>query len=103
MIVAQALLAAFGLACLVLALTLFRIAVRDWSKLMAMPLWVRIWGLGFLGGFWLLTAGLLFAAAAAPRHAKPLLLVLAGVWIARGIAMRFTARRVNEALPHDDT
>ena len=102
MIVAQALLAAFGLSCLVLALMLFRLAVRDWAKLMGMPLWVRIWGLGFLGGFWLLTAGLLFAAAAAPRHAKLLLLVLAGVWIARGIAMRFTAGRVNEALPPDD-
>ncbi|MDX6480161.1 MAG: hypothetical protein QOG85_671 [Gaiellaceae bacterium] len=102
MIVVRALFLAMGLACLVPALAVFRLAVRDWSKLRTLPPFVRLLGLGLLGGIWLITAGLLIAAAAVPHDAEPLLLTVGGVWAAREIAMRFTAQRVTDALPPHD-
>jgi hypothetical protein len=93
---------AFGVGFLVMALMVCRLVLRDWSKLMASPFVARPWGLGFLGGSFLISAGLLFAAAALPHDSKALLLSIAGLWIARNVAMRLTMRRFDAALHQDD-
>jgi hypothetical protein len=69
---------------------------------MAAPPIVRLWGLGFLGGAFLVIGGLFLAAAAFPHEGKALLLAAGALLIVRGLGMRLTARRVSEAELHSD-
>jgi hypothetical protein len=57
--VIRVLLLVAGLVWLGGAALMFRVAARDWPKLMAAPPIFRVWGLGFLGGAFLLIGGLL--------------------------------------------
>jgi hypothetical protein len=57
--VIRVLLLVAGLVWLGGAALMLRVAARDWPKLMAAPPIFRVWGLGFLGGAFLLIGGLL--------------------------------------------